>query len=89
MGKTAQQLTRRDYEEYDLLIGMDEYNMRNMRRMLGGDPDGKLVKLLAFCGESADVADPWYTGNFDDTWRDVVRGCGAILDSLELERKER
>ena len=81
-GKTARQLTRRDYEEYDMLIGMDEYNMRNMRHMLGGDPDGKLVKLLGFCGETRDVADPWYTGDFEQTWQDVLRGCTALLDEL-------
>ena len=84
-GKTARQLTRGDYAEYDLLIGMDEYNMRNMRRMLGGDPEGKLYKLLSFCQSSADVADPWYTGDFDETWRDVVRGCEALLDELEKQ----
>ena len=82
-GKTARQLTRRDYEEYDWLIGMDESNMRNMRRLFGGDPRGKLVKLLQFCGENADVADPWYTGNFDATWNDVSRGCKALLDALK------
>ena len=82
-GKTARQLTRRDYEEYDWLIGMDESNMRNMRRLFGGDPRGKLVKLLQFCGENADVADPWYTGNFDATWNDVSRGCKALLDELK------
>ena len=81
-GKTARQLTRLDYDEYDLLVGMDEYNMRNMRRMLGGDPEGKLVKLLAFCGETRNVADPWYTGDFEQTWQDVLRGCTALLDEL-------
>lgn len=85
-GKTARQLTRRDYEEYDMLIGMDEYNMRNMRRMLGGDPDGKLVKLLCFCGETRDVADPWYTGDFEQTWQDVLRGCTALLDELIADK---
>jgi len=84
-GKTARQLTRGDYAEYDLLIGMDEYNMRNMRRMLGGDPEGKLYKLLSFCQSRADVADPWYTGDFDETWRDVVRGCEALLAELEKQ----
>lgn len=81
-GKTARQLTRRDYDEYDWLIGMDESNMRNMRRLFGGDPKGRLVKLLQFCGETSDVADPWYTGNFDATWHDVSRGCKALLDEL-------
>ena len=74
-GKTARQLTQGDYDAYDWLIGMDESNMRNMRRLFGGDPKGRLVKLLSLCGENTDVADPWYTGNFEDTWRDVSRGC--------------
>ena len=86
-GKTARQITRRDYQAFDLIIGMDSSNMRNMQRAFGGDPDGKLRKLLSFCGENGDVADPWYTGNFDDTWRDVTRGCEALLN--ELQRKGR
>ena len=81
-GKTAQLMTRQDYDEYDLLVCMDENNLRNMRRITGGDPEGKMVKLLSFCGESGDVADPWWTGNFDDTWRDVLRGCRALLQHL-------
>ena len=81
-GKRAQQLRRSDYDAYDMLIGMDEYNMRNMRRMLGGDPDEKLVKLLCLCGETADVSDPWWTGDFDSTYRDVLRGCRALLQLL-------
>ena len=85
-GKTARQINRRDYEEYDLIVGMDEYNMRNMRRMLGGDPEGKLVKLLAFCGETRDVADPWYTSDFEQTWQDVLRGCTALLNELFPEK---
>jgi len=82
-GKTARQLTRRDYDAYDYLIGMDEGNMRSMRRLFGGDPKGKLVKLLSFCGENADVADPWYTGDFEATWLDVNRGCEALMHELE------
>lgn len=84
-GKTARQITRRDYQENDLIICMDSYNMRNMLRAFGGDPDAKLFKLLSFCGENRDVADPWYTGNFDDTWRDVTHGCEALLDKLTRE----
>ena len=76
-GKTARQMNRRDYEAYDIIIGMDRYNMRNMERICGGDPEGKLRKLL-----SRDVADPWYTGNFEDTYADVVEGCTALLDEL-------
>lgn len=58
-GKTARQIIRKDYQDYDIIIGMDAYNMRNMQRAFGGDPDGKLFRLLSFCGESSDVADPW------------------------------
>ena len=76
-GKYARQLTRRDYDYYDLLIGMDSYNIRNMTRMCGGDPDGKIRMLL-----DRDVADPWYTDNFDATWRDCVMGCTQLLDTL-------
>ena len=77
-GKTARQMSRRDYDNYDLLIGMDRYNMRNMRSICGGDPEGKLRMLL-----NRDVADPWYTGNFDETYADVVQGCAALLEELK------
>ena len=76
-GKTARQMTKRDYADYDLLIGMDRANIRNMTRIAGGDPDGKIRMLL-----EREVADPWYTGNFDATWRDVVEGCTALLNEL-------
>ena len=81
-GKTARQLTRRDYEHYDLLIGMDRYNLANMRRMCGGDPDGKIHLLLDYTDHPRDVADPWYTDNFDATWRDCLEGCTALLQTL-------
>ena len=84
-GKYAQKMNRQDYDEYDLLICMDENNMRNMRRIVGGDPAGKMVKLLAYCGESADVADPGWSGRCDETWHDVYRGCKALLETLCLE----
>ena len=77
-GKTARQMNRRDYDDYDLLIGMDRYNMRNMRSICGGDPEEKLRMLL-----NRDVADPWYTGNFDETYADVVQGCAALLEELK------
>ena len=73
-GKTARQLTRRDYDRYDLLVGMDDANIWNMNRSCGGDPEGKIVKLL-----SRDVADPWYTDNFDATWDDCLEGCRRLL----------
>ena len=81
-GKTARQLTRRDYEHYDLLIGMDRYNLANMRRMCGGDPDGKIHLLLDYTDHPRDVADPWYTDDFEATWRDCMEGCTALLDTL-------
>lgn len=76
-GKTARQMTKRDYADYDLLIGMDRANIRNMTRIAGGDPEGKIRMLL-----NREVADPWYTGNFEATYRDVVEGCTALLDEF-------
>lgn len=82
-GKTARQLTRRDYEYYDLLIGMDRYNIRNMERMCGGDPAGKIHMLMEYAGNARqDVADPWYTGDFNATWRDCMNGCRGLLERL-------
>ena len=82
-GKTARQLRRSDYDEYDLLIGMDSANLRNMQRICGGDPEGKLHLMLDFTDRPGDVADPWYTGDFDATWRDVNDGCAGLLRYLE------
>lgn len=87
-GKTARRLTRADYDDYDLLIGMDDANVRNMRILFGGDPENKLRKLLSFCKETRDVADPWYTGDFDQTCRDVLRGVDALCDFLDSSEKE-
>ena len=82
----AVQLKRSDYEKYDYLIGMDDWNMRNMRRMLGEDRDGKMYKLLDFTKrKGADIADPWYTGNFDVTYDDVREGCEALLAHILKE----
>ena len=78
----ARQMTKADYEKYDLLVGMDSANIRNMQRICGGDPEGKIRKLLAYTGRSDDVADPWYTGDFDATWRDVLAGCTALLEQI-------
>jgi protein-tyrosine phosphatase len=75
-GHAARQMTRADYQRYDLLIGMDSANIRNMTRIAGGDPEGKIRPLLY----DKDVADPWYTGNFEVTWQDVLRGCQALLE---------
>ena len=81
-GKTARQMTRSDYDRYDLLVGMDAWNIRNMNRICGGDPDGKIVMLMDYTGRPGDVADPWYTGDFEATWRDVLEGCQGLLASL-------
>lgn len=83
----AVQLTKHDYDKYDYIIGMDTWNIRNMMRILGNDPKEKVYKLLSFAGKSADIADPWYTGNFDETYRDVVEGCNGFLDFLIKEGK--
>ena len=79
----ARQMTKSDYEYYDYLIGMDTANIRNMNRIAGGDPEGKIYKLPSFAGLSKDIADPWYTGNFDETYNDVLEGCNAFLDYLQ------
>ena len=81
-GKRAVQLRRSDYEKYDYLIGMDCANIRNMHRILGGDPDGKIYKLLSFADSDRDISDPWYTGDFNATYRDVLEGCTALLTML-------
>lgn len=85
-GKTARQLRPEDYERYDFLVGMDSANLRNMRRICGGDPDGKLSLLLDFTKRPGDVADPWYTGDFDATWRDVLAGCEGLLVRVTQSR---
>lgn len=81
--KRARQMTKKDYQDYDMLIGMDEWNMRNMNRIAGGDPEGKLHLLLDFTDRPGDVADPWYTRNFEVTYRDVMDGCEGLLAYLE------
>lgn len=85
-GKTARLLEKDDYRCFDYLIGMDHANLKNMNRICGGDPDGKFSLLLDWCNDQKDVADPWYTGNFDATWNDVNRGCTALLEQLMPRR---
>ena len=82
-GKTARQMTSSDYDRFDLLVGMDEWNIRNMKRIAGGDPDRKIFKMLDFTSRHGDVADPWYTGNFDATWRDCLEGCEMIFQQYK------
>ena len=80
--RSARQMTKRDYAEYDYLIGMDTANIRNMNRIAEGDPQRKIFKLLSFAGSGRDVADPWYTGDFETTYQDVVAGCKGFLEWL-------
>ena len=82
-GHAARQLTAQDYEEYDLLIGMEDANLKNMQRVCGGDPAGKMHRLLDYTDRPSDVADPWYTGDFEATWRDVSTGCQGLLASIQ------
>ncbi|MBQ6886809.1 MAG: low molecular weight phosphotyrosine protein phosphatase [Lachnospiraceae bacterium] len=78
----ATQMTKQDYEQYDYLIGMDSANIRNMTRIAGGDPENKIYKLLSFADSDRDIADPWYTGNFDETYNDIMEGCTAFLKKV-------
>ena len=81
--KRARQLCPGDYEAYDLLIGMDQQNLQNMQQICGGDPDKKMHLLLDFTNHPGSVADPWYTGDFQTTWRDVTEGCQGLLKQLQ------
>ena len=82
----AVQMTKADYDCYDYLIGMDTANIRNMHRIVGSDPEGKIYKLLSFSGSSRDVADPWYTGDFATTYDDVLAGCKGLLEQIMREK---
>ena len=84
-GHAARQLTNQDYEEYDLLIGMDQANLRNMYRICGGDFSDKMSLLMDHTNHPGDVADPWYTGDFEATWLDVLAGCQGLLKEIEHE----
>ena len=81
-GKTARQITPEDYTRFDLLIGMDHANLRNMQRFFQGDPDQKLHLLLEYTNRPGEVADPWYSGDFDAAWRDIYAGCQELLAQL-------
>ena len=75
-------MTRQDYRDYDLLVAMDRDNLCNMRRFTGDDPDHKVSLLLDYTSRPGDVADPWYTGDFEQTWQDVLEGCQGLLARL-------
>mgnify|MGYP003293811268 CR=1 FL=1 len=81
-GKTSRQMTADDYSYYDLIIAMDRYNLRNMARFVGNDPDGKVSLLMDYTPTPRDVADPWYTGDFEQTWEDVNIGCEGLIKRL-------
>ena len=81
-GKTARQVRKEDYARFDYIIGMDSENIRNLKRIFGGDPQGKVDLLLNFTGLPRDVADPWYTGDFEATWQDVLAGCKGLLEEV-------
>jgi len=78
----ATQLTRADYDHYDYLIGMDTWNIRNILRIISSDPEEKVHKLLEFADSGEDIDDPWYTGDFETTYRDVLRGCEGLLSQI-------
>ncbi len=78
----AKQIVLSDYNKFDYIIGMDEWNIINLKRILKGDPDGKVYRFLSFAGSDKDIADPWYTGDFNATYYDIVLGCDAFLDYL-------
>ncbi|MBQ8452913.1 MAG: low molecular weight phosphotyrosine protein phosphatase [Prevotella sp.] len=84
-GKTARQMTRGDYDRFDLIVGMDGWNLRNMERICGGDPEDKIHLLMDYTDRPGEVADPWYTGNFDATWRDVAEGCEGLLQWIRQD----
>ena len=81
----AKRIEKQDYEKYDYIIGMEESNIRNIKRIVGNDKDNKIYKLLDFSKNPRDIADPWYTGNFTVTYQDIVEGCTGFLEYLERE----
>lgn len=83
--RVAVQMERSDYAKYDYLVGMDQWNYKNMMRIVGQDPENKVSLLLDFTSRPGDIADPWYTGNFDETYRDVCEGCEALLRHIVAE----
>ena len=84
-GKYAVQLKKTDYGSYDLFVGMDSANIRNMNRIFGSDKDGKIYKLLTFAGRGDDVSDPWYSGDFGKAYSDIDEGCRALLEKLRAD----
>ena len=85
--KRARLTCRADYDKFDFIIGMDESNIRDLKRIFGGDPDKKVFKMLDFAGREGDVADPWYTGNFDATWKDCSEGCHGLFRQILIDSR--
>ncbi len=85
--KRARLTSRTDYDRFDFIIGMDSANIRDLKRLFNGDPDNKVYKMLDFAGRMGDVADPWYTGNFDDTWVDCSDGCHGLFRQIVTDPK--
>ena len=81
-GHAARQMTRADYDYYDYLVGMEPYNIRNMTRIAGGDPDGKISLLMSFAGTNEAIDDPWYTGRFEEVYGQILRGCRGMLERM-------
>lgn len=81
-GKTARQVTKQDYEKYDYLVVMEKYNLRNLRRIIPDDPEGKITLLMQFAGRDEDIEDPWYSGNFSKVYAQIEEGCRAMLEQL-------
>lgn len=79
----ASQMKKSDYDDFDLIIGMDSWNIRNILKITGGDSEGKVHMLLDYTSHPRDIADPWYTHNFDETYNDVLEGCEALLETLD------
>ncbi len=86
-GKTAVQMTAADYDRYDLIVIMDSNNRRNIMRIIGSDPEDKVRRLLDCTDRPRDVADPWYTGDFEQTWQDVSEGCSALLKEITAQNE--
>ncbi len=82
-GKTARQMTEGDYLHYDYIVAMDRNNLRNMKKFVGDDPGNKVSLLMSHTDRPGDVRDPWYTGDFEETWKDINEGCSALLKKLE------
>ena len=82
-GKTARQMTKEDYTYYDYIVAMDRFNLRNMARFIGDDPLGKVSLLMSYTDTPGDVADPWYTGDFETTWKDVNNGCKRLYEYIK------